>query len=128
MLTVPVQAMINAHVEPGEDDPGRAELDGEIEGMKTAVAAPSENAGFAKLKPVVPLYDADALDLPLRPGCAGAVLADLQSFESRDAIIGFPPRVVAGVEDVRPWREAPGIVDCNDAGASPTGGKLDVNG
>lgn len=128
MLPVPVQAMINAHVEPDEDDPGRAELDGEIEGVKTAVAAPSENAGFAKLKPVVSLDDADALDLPFRSGCAGAILADLQSFKSRDAIIGFPPRVVAGVEDVRPWREAPGVVDCNDPGASSTGGKLDVCG
>lgn len=128
MLAVPMQAAINTHVETYEDDLGRPELDGEVECVKAAVAAPAENAGLAKLQPVVSLDDADALDLPIRPGFAGAVLADLQSFESRDAIIGFPPGKVAGVEDIRPRREPPGVVDCNDAGAPSAGGKVGVCG
>jgi hypothetical protein len=44
-----VQAAINAHVETYEDDPGRTELDGEIEGMKAAVAAPADYAGLPEL-------------------------------------------------------------------------------
>lgn len=39
MVAVPVHSLVDAIVEADEDEPGRAELRGEIDGLKAGVAA-----------------------------------------------------------------------------------------
>lgn len=117
MTTVPVNTMIKSHVVTDKDDFRCSELHRQVQCVKPAVATPAEHARLFDQQPVVVLYDGDAMDAPRR-SIASRVLADLDTVELWNPRKRSPPRIVAGVENVRPWREAPGVVDGDYSAAS----------
>ncbi len=64
MRAVPVQTMVEAHIVSDQHNASRQHLHGEIERMKTGIAAPSDGADPHKLQLVAVLVDTDFLNIP----------------------------------------------------------------
>jgi hypothetical protein len=106
MPAMPMQAAIQAHVVPHEDDLLHSKLDREIERVEAGVATPADGPEFRYEEPVLALLDLNPFDAP-RALLALLILADLEAREVRDPRIFVPPNEVAAVEDIRPGGEQP---------------------
>src|ERR1051326_3639473 len=110
MGAVPMDALIEPHIEADQDDAACTELDGQVQSAEPAIAPPADDAEVADQKPVLVSLDDDAVNAPAWPQQYLRVLADLQAGERRDAVISLPPGIVGRVENLGPRREAPGAI------------------
>jgi hypothetical protein len=73
------------------------------------------------------MLEMEALYAPRSRACL-SILRELQPSEVWDPTVELPPAAVTGVERVRPRRELPALVDCEDPGATPRELERDVFG
>ena len=116
MLFVPMAAMVEAAIDPDEHDPGRAELNCQIERLKARVAASADIAWPLDQNIIAAdLLDHDPVQRRIRSMRADRGKAAARRNPSRPC--SPPPSVIARIEDVRPWREAATFVYDDDMNA-----------
>lgn len=115
MLTMPVNTVVDSHIEADKNDAARAELHCQIDRLKSAIAAGTDKAracndAIASLVSVAGIHAFNELQRWI----SFTNLPETSKFSSlkfRQASIQKPPLAITGIKHVRPWREPPTFVD-----------------
>lgn len=118
MLAVPVNALVDPHVEADQDHASDTKVENQVQRLEAAIAAPADLAAELEL---IDQTQPDPLDVRI----VQPVLGDLQSAEFGDSVAVLPPSGVASVEGVGPGAESPAFVEGDEAGSIPAGCEVD---
>lgn len=111
MIAVPVRAVRDVHVDPDKRDPRDPKLHKEVQRLEAGIASRPDHSGFIKQEIVAFwLKHPHVMDIAVASARFG-ILRDLQSLELGDAVTPIPPQPIAGIEDISPRTEPPGLVD-----------------
>lgn len=108
---MPMQALVNAHIEADQQKPLCSELNCQVDGMKAAMPAPAYAAPRLKDKaarrPIAP----DQTDAPLLLRVGPDILTDLQARKVLHSSVNTPPSHIAGIEHIGPRAELVARID-----------------